>query len=68
MANATYEVSGMTCDHCVNSVKGELSKLDGVDDVVVELDSGKVSVSSSQPLDLDTVRSAVERAGYELRV
>ena len=67
MANATYEVSGMTCDHCVNSVKGELSKLEGVDDVEVELDSGKVSVSSSQPLDTDTVRSAVERAGYELR-
>ena len=67
MANATYEVSGMTCDHCVNAVKGELSQLEGVDEVEVELDSGKVSVTSSQRLETDTVRSAVERAGYALR-
>ena len=67
MATATYEVSGMTCDHCVNAVKGELSQLDGVDDVEVQLDSGKVSVTSAEPLEADTVRAAVERAGYALR-
>lgn len=68
MANATYEVTGMTCDHCVNAVKSELSQLEGVEAVEVELDSGKVSVTSAEPLDADTIRSAVERAGYELRV
>ena len=68
MANATYEVTGMTCDHCVNAVKGELSQLEGVDAVEVELDSGKVSVTSAQPLETDTIREAVERAGYQLRV
>ncbi|MBW3536819.1 MAG: cation transporter [Actinobacteria bacterium] len=68
MANVTYEVTGMTCDHCVNAVKGELSQLEGVEAVEVELDSGRVSVTSAEPLDTDTIRSAVERAGYELRV
>lgn len=68
MANATYEVTGMTCDHCVNAVKSELSQLEGVEAVEVELDSGRVSVTSAEPLDADTIRSAVERAGYQLRV
>lgn len=68
MATATYEVTGMTCDHCVNAVKGELSQLEGVEEVVIELDSGKVSVKSGAPVDADTIRAAVERAGYQLRV
>ena len=67
MAIATYEVTGMTCDHCVNSVKGELSQIEGVQEVKVELDSGKVSVTSGAPVDDDTVRSAVERAGFAIR-
>ena len=34
---ATYAVTGMTCDHCVRAVTDELSRLDGVSVVVVDL-------------------------------
>ena len=66
MAVATYEVKGMTCQHCVNAVSGEIAKLDGVTDVSVDLDSGKVDVTSNAPLDEAAVRDAVDEAGYEL--
>ena len=62
----TYTVSGMTCQHCVNAVTGELSSLDGVDDVRVDLGTGVVTVTSSRPLDENDVRAAVDEAGYEL--
>ena len=62
----TYTVSGMTCQHCVNAVTGELSSLDGVDDVRVDLGTGVVTVTSAQPLDENDVRAAVDEAGYEL--
>jgi copper chaperone len=62
----TYTVSGMTCQHCVNAVTGELSSLDGVDDVLVDLGTGVVTVTSAQPLDENDVRAAVDEAGYEL--
>jgi len=62
----TYTVSGMTCQHCVNAVTGELSSLDGVDDVRVDLGTGAVTVTSAQPLDENDVRAAVDEAGYEL--
>ena len=62
----TYEVQGMTCGHCVSSVSSELTKLPGVDDVAVDLDTGKVTVTSEAPLDLDAVRAAVDEAGFEL--
>jgi copper chaperone CopZ len=66
MATTTYTVSGMTCGHCVNAVTSEISQLDGVTDVRVELASGAVTVTSAEPLDAAAVAAAVDEAGYEL--
>jgi copper chaperone CopZ len=62
----TYTVTGMTCEHCVRAVTEELSALDGVDRVQVDLPTGTVSVTSAAPLAEDDVRAAVDEAGYEL--
>jgi copper ion binding protein len=62
----TYTVSGMTCEHCVRSVAEEIGEIDGVADVVVDLPTGVVSVSSERPLDAAQVRVAVQEAGYRL--
>lgn len=66
MTTATYDVKGMTCGHCVNAVSSEIAQLPGVTDVAVDLDSGKVMVTSDAPLGVDAVRGAVDEAGYEL--
>jgi copper ion binding protein len=66
MSTATYTVSGMTCEHCVASVTEEISEIDGVSAVDVQLASGAVTVTSAEPLDATAVRSAVEEAGYKL--
>ena len=63
---STYSVTGMTCGHCVASVTEEISELPGVESVDVVLDSGAVTVTSSQPLEEPAVRAAVEEAGYQL--
>jgi copper ion binding protein len=62
----TYSVTGMTCGHCVASVTEEISEIPGVESVDVVLDSGAVTVTSSQPLEQQAVRAAVEEAGYQL--
>lgn len=66
MVTTTYQVQGMTCGHCVNSVSTEVSAIPGVTDVQVDLASGRVTVTSESPLDTDTVRAAVDEAGYDL--
>jgi copper chaperone len=63
---STYDVKGMTCGHCVSSVSGELRKLVGVQDVAVDLETGKVTVTSDAPLDADAVLAAVDEAGFEV--
>jgi copper chaperone CopZ len=66
MDRRTYTVSGMTCEHCVRSVTEEISAIDGVTDVAVDLPTGAVAITSDRPLDEAHVRSAVEEAGYAL--
>jgi copper ion binding protein len=66
MSQSTYTVTGMTCGHCVASVTEEITEIDGVTDVAVDLPTGAVTVTSNQPLDQAQVRAAVEEAGYQL--
>ncbi|MED7928670.1 copper ion binding protein [Nonomuraea sp. LP-02] len=63
---ATYTVKGMTCGHCVSSVKEEVGEVAGVTSVEVELESGLLTVSSDEPVDQARIAAAVEEAGYEL--
>jgi copper chaperone len=62
----TYTVSGMTCGHCVSSVRAEVSQISGVTEVNVDLVGGAVTVTSEAPLDEDAIRAAVDEAGYAL--
>ena len=61
----TYTVNGMTCDHCVLSVREEVGEVDGVTAVDVDLDSGRMVVSGAG-VDDAAVRAAVQEAGYEV--
>jgi copper chaperone len=66
MSQQTWTVTGMTCEHCVASVTEEVSALPGVTVVDVDLDTGRLTVETESPLADDTVRVAVEEAGYAL--
>ena len=61
-----FTVTGMTCSHCERAVTAEVSKLDGVTRVVVDLATGTVVTESVETLLLDAVAAAVDEAGYEL--
>jgi copper chaperone CopZ len=70
MTTTTYAVTGMTCEHCVHAVSGELSGLDGVSRVEVDLEPGgesKVTVTSAAVLTEQAVAAALDEAGdYQL--
>ncbi|MEV4411138.1 heavy-metal-associated domain-containing protein [Catellatospora sp. NPDC049609] len=62
----TYQITGMTCGHCVNAVTAELSALPGVQEVQIDLAAGSALVTSDAVLPIDEVRNAVDEAGYQL--
>ena len=65
--NTTITVSGMTCGHCVKSVTEELSKIAGVKEVKVDLESGNVDITSESELAKADLTHAIQEAGYEIK-
>ena len=61
----TYTVEGMTCGHCRSSVIEEVSEVNGVESVDVDLETGSMTVTGSAFAD-EAVRAAVEEAGYSV--
>ena len=65
MATSEYQVTGMTCGHCEMSVRGEVSRLPGVEQVDVSAATGRLVVRSAVDLDDAAILAAVDEAGYE---
>jgi copper chaperone len=66
MTTTMYDVTGLTCEHCVRAVTSELAGLPGVQDVRVELvpgGSSRVTVTSGGPLPEPAVTAALDEAG-----
>ncbi|MDO3634586.1 heavy-metal-associated domain-containing protein [Mycolicibacterium arseniciresistens] len=66
MSTVTLTVTGMTCGHCAASVREEVSSIDGVTGVDVDVSSGRLTIDSVRELDAQVIRNAVEEAGYQL--
>jgi copper chaperone len=60
----TYNVPAIHCAHCALSIREEVSEVDGVEDVSVDLETKLVTVSG-RALDDAALRAAIEEAGYE---
>lgn len=63
---AQVTVSGMTCQHCVLSVTEEISEIDGVSAVDVQLASGAVTVLADREIGRAEIAAAVTEAGFQL--
>jgi len=64
METLKFEVKGMTCDHCVASVRNAIEELPGVQKALVDLDAGSAIVEG-EGLDRAAITAAVQEEGYE---
>jgi copper chaperone len=62
----TIKVKGMSCRHCVRAVSTTLSGIEGVKNVSVDLASGEAVFEETKPVDVETLRERLKKAGYEL--
>ena len=60
----TFRAAGMTCEHCRVAVIGEVSGVDGVSAVDVDLDAKLVRVHG-EGVDGAAVVAAIDEAGYD---
>ena len=66
IGSTTFTVNGMTCEHCRRAVTEEISAVEGVQFVAVDLASGTVTVTTARPVDRADIAAAVDEAGYAL--
>lgn len=67
MQTETINVTGMSCQHCVMSVKKVTTALPGVTAVEVDLDAATVRVDfDPAQIDLAKIKSAIDDQGYEV--
>ena len=59
-----YQVTGMSCGHCETAIRSEVSEIPGVTGIEVRAQTGRLAVTSDQPVDDAAVIAAVDEAGY----
>ncbi|MGM8215515.1 copper chaperone CopZ [Bacillaceae bacterium W0354] len=67
MKEVVLKVEGMSCGHCVSSVKGALDIVDGINDVEVNLEEGLVTVKYDESLvTVEQMKSLIDEQGYNV--
>ena len=67
MANQTLNVEGMTCDHCVQTIKEAVNNLVGISRVEVDLENKQVAVEYDKALlKLDSITDKIVEIGFEV--
>ncbi len=61
-----YRVPDVSCEHCVKAINGELTKIDGVSRVDVNLDSKMVTVEAADHVSDTLLRAGIDEAGYDI--
>jgi copper chaperone len=59
-----YSVPGIHCAHCGVSIREEVTEVEGVDEVDVDVETKVVTVTGRALAD-DKLRAAIHEAGYE---
>jgi copper chaperone len=63
---STIKIKGMSCNHCVMAVQKALIAIEGVRNVNVDLQKGEATFDETTPVDMNTLREAVTKAGYQV--
>jgi len=67
MANQTLNVEGMTCGHCVQTIKEAVNNLVGISKVEVDLENKQVAVEYDKALvKLDSITDKIVEIGFEV--
>lgn len=65
LSQIQYSVPGMSCAHCVASITGEVSEVNGVTGVSIDLDTKLVTITGTD-LEDAALRAAIDEAGFEV--
>ncbi len=60
-----FTVPSMSCQHCVNAITKEVSNIEGVRNININLNTKRVSVEADDRIPTDMLIDAIKEAGYD---
>ena len=60
------KIKGMSCNHCVMATTKALNEVDGISNVRVDLKKGEAVFDEASPVDMNTVKENIKKAGFEI--
>lgn len=60
----SLKIKGMSCKHCVGSVKKALENISGLSEVNVDLDKGEATFKNDS-MPREEIRAAISKIGFE---
>ncbi|EGL84285.1 copper ion binding protein [Caldalkalibacillus thermarum TA2.A1] len=67
MNKETFNVKGMSCEHCVSAIEGSVGQLKGVADVRVDLSKGQVEVKfDPSVITREKIIETIDHQGYDV--
>lgn len=66
--HVAFNVDGMNDDQCSQKIKDALSRLNGIYEIIVDLEVKRVAVEyDAERLDIETLKGTIEDAGYKVK-
>jgi copper chaperone CopZ len=60
----TYNVPGISCGHCVNTIQMEVADLDGVESVVASQEARTATITYGDPATEDKIIALMKEINY----
>jgi copper chaperone CopZ len=64
MTKTTFNISNITCGHCVHTIQLELKELPGVEEVIANLESKTAEVTYQPPATEDKIKALLAEIDY----
>ena len=64
MEKKTFSIPGISCGHCVNAIKTELSELEGIAKVEGDIEGKSVAVEWDAPATEETIKNKLVEINY----
>jgi copper chaperone CopZ len=66
MNEIVLKINGMMCEGCENRVKNAVQNIDGVEKVIADHNTGKVSITTNKEVSKEVIEETLEDIGYEI--
>jgi copper ion binding protein len=66
MIEKTYRVPDISCEHCVASINRALGQIEGVGEILVDLEAKTVTVKMDAPVSDERIVEGLYEAGFDI--